>query len=327
MRMIFVVDMPGWALDHTADALITAFKAIPATSINMRHVFHKMYLKDFTRHTFHRATLVHFMNWLDGKEYGKLGSGGVCSHNFELKHSGQAYKKMPKMRALTAASPRLYDRIKNMNRRVYYCPNGVDTEKFKPGLIPDNPKFTVGWMGQPTTGGFGEKYSREGVKVWDLKGYELVLRPLMQEMGDKVAWKLCLNTPADAKSYDEIPPWYSDVDVFLCTSLYEGTPLPVLEAAASGKPIISTDVGIVPEILDPQFVIPPPKNKHWVPETVKRLRDALLSMRDMGKERRNAIGTDNRRTVTSKFTWSDVAKSWFPLFQPNAKDSSVQREV
>ena len=44
--------------------------------------------------------------------------------------------------------------------------------------------------------------------------------------------------------------FYREGHVYLCTSLHEGTPLPVLEAMACGRPVISTAVGIVPEVVD-----------------------------------------------------------------------------
>jgi hypothetical protein len=48
-----------------------------------------------------------------------------------------------------------------------------------------------------------------------------------------------------------MPAWYNDGDVVLCASSEEGTPNPILEAAACGRPCITTDVGLVPEFVRP----------------------------------------------------------------------------
>jgi glycosyltransferase involved in cell wall biosynthesis len=42
---------------------------------------------------------------------------------------------------------------------------------------------------------------------------------------------------------------YSDADILLCSSTYENFCLPILEAAAFGKPVVSTDVGCARDII------------------------------------------------------------------------------
>jgi glycosyltransferase involved in cell wall biosynthesis len=47
----------------------------------------------------------------------------------------------------------------------------------------------------------------------------------------------------------DMGPVYRDADIFLLTSDWEGTPNVVLEAMASGLPVVATRVGGVPEIV------------------------------------------------------------------------------
>jgi glycosyltransferase involved in cell wall biosynthesis len=57
----------------------------------------------------------------------------------------------------------------------------------------------------------------------------------------------------------DMPDFYRGLDVYVCASLHEGTPNPVLEAMSCGVPVISTDVGIVPEVFGPKqrsFILP-----------------------------------------------------------------------
>ncbi len=48
-------------------------------------------------------------------------------------------------------------------------------------------------------------------------------------------------------SSDRLPEFYRIIDVLLVPALYEGGPMPVLEALASGKPVIAPPVGFVPQ--------------------------------------------------------------------------------
>ena len=54
------------------------------------------------------------------------------------------------------------------------------------------------------------------------------------------------------KTPEEMPGYYNELDLCICASAHEGTPRPVLESMHSGVPLISTDVGMVPESFGPK---------------------------------------------------------------------------
>lgn len=47
----------------------------------------------------------------------------------------------------------------------------------------------------------------------------------------------------------DLPAVYADLDIVVCCSLNEGTPVSLIEAAASGRPVIGTQVGGIPDII------------------------------------------------------------------------------
>src|SRR5262249_38024885 len=85
----------------------------------------------------------------------------------------------------------------------------------------------------------------------------------------------------------------SDIDVFVLSSLSEGLPLTLLEAMASGRPVVATEVGGVPSVVRAS-------NAGWLcrPGDIDALIDALraaFESRDRGERGQNA-----RRFVTER---------------------------
>jgi len=86
----------------------------------------------------------------------------------------------------------------------------------------------------------------------------------------------------------------SESDVYLFPSKSEGFPLSVLEAMAVGLPVVASDVGAIPEMIDvPQggFLYPPEDVDGFV-EGIENLRDSLILRRNMGEYNRNKARRD-----------------------------------
>ncbi len=110
----------------------------------------------------------------------------------------------------------------------------VDVEKFRPimKIRSTNLKPRIGWCGNPT--------ALEWMGFQDLKGLETIL---MLKNDPRVEFKVATDLRPDT-----MPQWFQSIDIYVCASLSEGTPLPVLEALATGNLIVSTPVGIIPEL-------------------------------------------------------------------------------
>lgn len=86
------------------------------------------------------------------------------------------------------------------------------------------------------------------------------------------------------------PDFYRDIDYLLVPSLWEGGPMAVAEALASGVPVIAADVGWVPDLLTiewdsgsrvrvPRCVLFPPGNADAMASTVRSLVEDRLEAR------------------------------------------------
>jgi glycosyltransferase involved in cell wall biosynthesis len=119
--------------------------------------------------------------------------------------------------------------------------------------------------------------------------------------------KINLNIPSENYTflnyvdYLKMPYLYCSSDMFILTSLYENFPLTVLEAMSSGLGVISTDVGGVPELINPENGILIPKGD------VSAITENIINLVE-NDQLRNNLGTNARKTIEKKFTWDLAAK-------------------
>jgi glycosyltransferase involved in cell wall biosynthesis len=96
------------------------------------------------------------------------------------------------------------------------------------------------------------------------------------------------------------------LDIYACASLHEGTAVPVLEAMACGIPVVSTRVGILPEIAGPlQATL-------LVDRTPRAFADAFARLA-ADPELRVEVGAENRRQVEQQ-TWEQCGEHWAKFF-------------
>lgn len=94
----------------------------------------------------------------------------------------------------------------------------------------------------------------------------------------------------------DIPQILSDFDIFVLSSLTEGISISILEAMAMGKPVVATDVGGNPEVVEDDktgFLAPQGDFQGLANAIIKLLKD---------KELREAMGRSGRRRVEEKFS-------------------------
>ena len=93
----------------------------------------------------------------------------------------------------------------------------------------------------------------------------------------------------------DLPRIYAATDVFVLTSLNEGTPVALIEAMASGVAGVSTDVGGVSDVISgPEFGILAPAGD------IEQLASGVASLLN-DPERRTAIGQAGRASVLARF--------------------------
>jgi glycosyltransferase involved in cell wall biosynthesis len=158
--------------------------------------------------------------------------------------------------------------------RIHLVPNGVDTTLFHPrdrdearrtlGLPLDRPIILFVGRLEPQKG-LGELLDAFAAIRAKMPGAMLALvgngvwRDRVE--AKKKEWGDDLVAPG-ARPLSEVATWMAACNVFTLPSWNEGTPNVVLEALASGRPAVGSDVGGIPDVLsDPRSgLVVPAKN-------------------------------------------------------------------
>ena len=106
-----------------------------------------------------------------------------------------------------------------------------------------------------------------------------------------------------------MPIYYSSSDVVVLPSLSENFPVVALEAMSSGKPVIASRVGGIPELVS--------NNKNGIlvsPGNVEQMVEALLRLLE-NPSLRNRMGDMGRKIVEEKFDWKKIGQLYLTEFE------------
>jgi len=178
----------------------------------------------------------------------------------------------------------IYENIPGIGLRpAAVASDSVDLTQF---FMTDNKRFdsmgdhpiVIGWT--------GNSLFRDEIDS-DLKGVRSIIIPAVEELlneGHGISLDL-RDRNFKWIEKEKMPVWYNGLDVFLCASRSEGTPYPVLEAMACGVPVISTNVGIVPDAFGPkgsEFIIE--RSKEAMKSAILRLIEDRKLLTELSKE-------------------------------------------
>jgi len=193
--------------------------------------------------------------------------------------------------------------------KISVIPNGIDVETFKP-LNKMSARSQLKLSEDKTiilnVGGMsplkGQKYLIESIpKI--IKKYQNVQFIFVGDGEIRNDLEFLVKTRglaqyvlfAGIQKATQIPLWLNCADIFVLPSLSEGNPNVLLEAMACGLPIVATDVGGIPEMIenDKEGLLGPPKSSASLAQNITTLiRDQAL---------RYQLGQHGFKTVREKY--------------------------
>ena len=307
-RILVLVDMPGWALDRTADNVIRR--------LSHRYSFIKVFNRDaeaaLDRANFDLAYLCYWRQFQDAgieRVLPRPAVTGVRSHfkwdgGRGLPPSGSFIDTLSRFDAVNVPSRILYDMFRYRHPAVFYTPHGVDETIFRPGNRKASKagSLVLGWAGS-----LNNHPGKRGIDDFLLPALEglsgVELRVAAREN--------IMRTQA------EMVEFYQGLDAYVCTSRTEGGPHPLLEASACGVPLISTPVGLAPQLIcdgDNGFLIE--RASAAIRRAVKALRD------DRGF--RVTMGRRARVCIEREWTWDRQAPAYIDFFEYGLAQATVE---
>ncbi len=210
--------------------------------------------------------------------------------------------------------------------RIRVIHNGVDTHKFQPAKNKQALKTELGL--NPTDLiilSVGRLYARKGLftlieampaVIKQFKNAKFVISGKGQ--GDEMAKlhahakRLAVENNIIFTGYypdQKLPKLYQAADIFAFSTYYEHHPFAVLEALATGLPVVTTTVGGIAETIQTG------KNGLLVkPFNSKQFSNAILYLLEHPTEAAE-MGTNARKTIVEQYDWSILVKKAMSVYE------------
>ena len=206
------------------------------------------------------------------------------------------------------------------SKRIHYLGNGIDVRRFAPcPTLREQTRRRFGWgENEFVIGGAGRL-------VYE-KGFAELFAAAQALIGEDRRVRLLVIGPTDAGQNDAIPesvleplratgaaqflpwqedmrPWYTAMDVFVLPSHREGIPRACMEAAASGVPVVASDIRGCREVVlgGRTGVLVPPRDVPGFTDAIRRLAaDGNLRARMGAEARRHIVEHFDQRMVLDR---------------------------
>ncbi len=217
----------------------------------------------------------------------------------------------------------LIDRLGVPEHKTLTVLNGVDTERFAPGQGTSAFRQEI-QAGNRLLLGMVARFHPVKNQASLVEAFALVRRnrkdvtlvligdgPERESIRELVGRLGLTSDVVFAGNRTDMPEVYRALDMFVLSSITEGTSMSILEAMASGLPIVATDVGGTSHLLGPD-----PVGRLVAPSDPDALADGLLDL--LGDDDGRALmGRAARDRCHSHFSLLAMVKSYEDLYRPS----------
>jgi glycosyltransferase involved in cell wall biosynthesis len=201
---------------------------------------------------------------------------------------------------------------------IWYVPNGVEEQFFIPRTFPEKTLcellYVGTWLDRKGVYYLAEAFGLVAKRIPGIRltvagssvSAEQVKKMFASELRDQV----CV-TPFVKR--EDIPAMYAGHDIFVFPSLVEGMPLTLLEAMATGMPVVTTNTCGMADVVenDVNGLLVPAADAQRLSEGIERLCQST--------DLRKRLGLAGQETMR-RYTWEQVTEKLEQVFMVAARD-------
>lgn len=205
-------------------------------------------------------------------------------------------------------------------KAIEVTPFGIDFEQFKPFNVRnifDNNDIVIGTI-KSLEDTYGIEYLIKAFKIILHRYPQLPLKLLIVGGGnlEKHLKQLSKSLSIEDRTfftgkipYSEIPKYHNMLDVYVAVSNSESFGVAVIEASACEKPVVVSNVGGLPEVVEDGVTghIVPPRD----PEKTADAIEKLITDRSLAQQ----MGKAGRSRVMQKFNWQNNVDQMIRIYQ------------
>jgi len=259
-------------------------------------------------------------------------------------HDNYRTDKRPKRRIMNRILSKITDKIVAVSEdvkediirydsidpsKIEVIPNGIDVERFNPeknttdirkefSLEEDD--IVIGFVGRIVPAK-GLEYLLNALPYLneEFKSIKLLIvgeGSLVEELKERAKKNNIFDNILFIGRRRDIPEILASINIFVMPSIAEGLPNALLEAMAMGKPIVTTEVGGIPEIVKNGFngLLVPPRDTLSLSKAIKEL---------IGNDRLAAkLGQAARDLVHDNLSIKAIAQKWQSLYVSILKEKA-----
>lgn len=236
-------------------------------------------------------------------------------HKMMLKYNLKKADRILSTSNVMAKETKLYT-----NKDIEVTPFGIDIEQFKPMEVEslfDKDDIVIGTV-KTLEYKYGIEYLIRAFKIVSDKYQKLPLKLLIVGDGSLKASLKSLVKELNIEdktlftgkvSFTDVPKYHNMLSISVFLSNSESFGVSVIESSACGKPVIVSNVGGLPEVVEDGvsgFVVPP-RDPQKTAEDIEKLV--------LDKNLREQIGQNGRERVKKLYNWDDNVKQMINIYE------------